>query len=174
MEQVKVSNIIRDELLIQAANLQSRNKILSFCDLCGKSFNSLMILRDHMINEFAIEREMITILNTELGLDPNTPSPKGEYYGEQDLKKPYSCATCHKIFESRQGLNQHVGKKHTANAKNSICSVCGKLFTHKYALKFHYEQVHETAKRVNCKLCGYMAYNKYKLKKHIQKRHANI
>ncbi|CAG9314926.1 unnamed protein product [Blepharisma stoltei] len=168
MDQARVSAIAKDDL----RQLHTKEKIRSFFDLCDISFQSLTLLRDYMVNEFMIERDIITILNAELGLDPNTPSPKQIDSPAKQLEKAKYCPVCYKIFKSSQGLSQHMGKKHSASTKNSLCDVCGKLFTHKYALKFHYQQVHETAKQVGCKECSYIAYNKYKLKKHM-KKHAS-
>ncbi|CAG9314922.1 unnamed protein product [Blepharisma stoltei] len=171
MDQVRVSSIVKDNLRRQPTCFPSKEKIRSFFDLCDMSFQSLTLLRDYMVNEFMIERDIITILNTELGLDPNTPSPKQVGSSKKSSDKVNCCPICNKIFNSNQGLSQHMGKKHSASIKNSLCDICGKLFTHKYALKFHYQQVHETARRVGCKECSYVAYNKYKLQRHM-KRHA--
>jgi hypothetical protein len=78
---------------------------------------------------------------------------------------PYVCKTCKKRFDSKQGLNQHIGKKHRS-VKNEACELCGKMFTHKYALKFHIGQVHAKSTRAHCKYCEKSLYNKYVMKQH--------
>ncbi|CAG9314923.1 unnamed protein product [Blepharisma stoltei] len=166
--------MIDEEMLLSALenelpeSLKSTGFTTSFCDLSRYSFSSPRLLRDYMIAEFKIESEIVPFLNTELGLDPNTPITLYTENIKDTLKSVNSCPICYKIFKCRKGLNQHMGKKHSNSIKNSMCDVCGKLFSHKYALKFHYQQVHETLKRVNCEECSYVAYNKYKLKKHMK------
>ncbi|CAG9314927.1 unnamed protein product [Blepharisma stoltei] len=163
--------MIDEEMVLSAfeielpASLKNTGFTTSFCDLSRLSFSSPRLLRDYMIAEFKIESEIVPFLNTELGLDPNTPTP---LYTE-NISEVHSCPICYKIFNNRKGLNQHMGKKHSNSIKNSLCDICGKLFSHKYALKFHYQQVHETLKRVNCEKCSYVAYNKYRLKRHMKK-----
>jgi ribosomal protein S27E len=82
-----------------------------------------------------------------------------------------SCEVCGETFVSFKGMKQHLGKKHPSASKTNPCKTCSKLFTSKYSLKFHDEQVHQRKTRVSCEVCGKLLYNKYALKKHLKERH---
>jgi uncharacterized C2H2 Zn-finger protein len=81
------------------------------------------------------------------------------------------CPLCMQEFKSNKGLSQHHAKTHTDLVKSVPCGVCGKLFKHKYAVKFHVRQVHDKQTQVKCLECGKELYNKYSLRKHVIKLH---
>ena len=86
-------------------------------------------------------------------------------------KTSHDCPECQKSFNTRQGLNQHIGKVHRDQSKVLPCPVCKKTFVHKYAVKFHVDQVHQKSTRVPCLVCGKDFYNKYELQKHLDGNH---
>jgi uncharacterized Zn-finger protein len=81
------------------------------------------------------------------------------------------CPVCLNEFKSNKGLSQHHAKTHAAPAKSQPCEVCGKMFKHKYAVKFHVRQVHDKQTQVKCPTCGKEIYNKYSLQKHVLRHH---
>lgn len=86
-------------------------------------------------------------------------------------KSAVECPLCCQEFKSKKGLSQHHAKVHVAPVKAMPCGVCGKLFKHKYAVKFHIRQVHDKETQVKCPVCCKLIYNKYTLKKHILRFH---
>lgn len=85
--------------------------------------------------------------------------------------KALACPTCNLGFVSQKGLSQHRAKIHDKPVKKAHCHECGKVFTHKHALKFHITQVHEQSTRVKCIVCEKVIYNKYAYKRHLAQVH---
>jgi hypothetical protein len=81
------------------------------------------------------------------------------------------CTVCSQPCAGYKGMRQHMAKAHTSISKNVECTICGKLFKHKNAVKFHQRQVHDKTTRVNCPVCDKEIYNKYMLKKHLRNNH---
>ena len=105
----------------------------------------------------------------EVGVDPS------EFLGKPETSapppapgKPFMCEHCFAHFTTYKGMKQHIGKVHLTKSKHVKCPKCGNKFKHKYALKFHIKQVHESSTRVKCPECDKILYNKYTLKKHLQ------
>lgn len=111
-------------------------------------------------------------------LTPNAlggkPGGNSECDGSQLTPQPWACPICLSHFVSHKGLSQHRAKTHDKPAKNTRCLVCDKVFTHKYALKFHVTQVHLQSTRVNCLTCGKVLYNKYAYKVHLVLMHSKL
>lgn len=82
-----------------------------------------------------------------------------------------NCDECQVQFKSFRGLRQHMGRVHSAEEKKVVCEECHKTFKHKYAVKFHVQQVHERSSRVNCEECGKEFSNKYILQTHVKTQH---
>jgi DNA-directed RNA polymerase subunit N (RpoN/RPB10) len=111
-------------------------------------------------------------------LTPNAlggkPGANSECDGSQltPQAKAWACPTCLSGFVSHKGLSQHIAKTHDKPAKTTHCLECDKVFTHKYALKFHVTQVHLRSTRVSCLTCGKVLYNKYAYKVHLVLMHS--
>jgi len=145
------------------------------------------MLRNHVLDDFGLENELVGLLNFELGIDSSdcdtncsTPMSSGNF-GYTDTfdydntpvnnETPMECPICQKICKSNKGLQQHQAKVHNQTPKKEVCKECGKCFKHKNALKFHVRQVHEKSTRVSCSYCGESIYNKYMLASHIKQSH---
>ena len=128
----------------------SLNETFWKCHLCLSYFYSRKCLKKHLGEERHCD-------NSEY----NNP-----YSKVHQIK--FSCKTCNRSFDTSQGLNQHLGKKHREE-KQSVCVYCNKSFTHKYAVKFHINQVHKQSTRVICKYCPRLFYNIYVMKQHSKK-----
>lgn len=150
------------------------------CLACGRDYKTLENLRDHLIKTFDLDEEVVRFTSFSLGLPLDTPclgsnSPAAEEKKPEEEEEEDSglinCPYCCLSFKNSKGLNQHIGKRHSARKKIAVCNLCSKRFTHKYALKFHILQVHEKTTRVECPECGKIVYNKYMLDKHILRDH---
>mmetsp|Transcript_12621 Transcript_12621/g.23628 ORF Transcript_12621/g.23628 Transcript_12621/m.23628 type:complete len:159 (-) Transcript_12621:8-484(-) len=112
------------------------------------------------------------LVNQESSIPTNQSQVEAEKASaEPEEPQVEVCIFCYQEFRGNKGLKQHLAKMHTNLAKLDECAVCGKWFTSKHAVKFHLQQVHQKATRVECKVCGKMIYNKYSLKKHMASVH---
>ncbi|CAG9314874.1 unnamed protein product [Blepharisma stoltei] len=146
------------------------------CDLCGIGFESPLQYRDHLIQDFELDRDSISFLHFRLGLElstevPDSPASVDSCSTAESENDELECPTCGKFFKGHKGLQQHIGKAHSSKDKGVTCSICHKTFKHQHALTFHDRQVHQKATRVTCGICGLSVYNKYMLIKHISKQH---
>ena len=129
-----------------------------------------------MVAELDIAPELQKFLDLDLGIaseeevSPLTNASDSLEFEEPRLE-PLECRKCHKLYSTRRGLNQHMGKVHSTKRRHCVCTQCGSSFRHKYALRFHMKQVHDKTTRVTCHLCGLQLYNKYMLPKHLAKLH---
>lgn len=78
----------------------------------------------------------------------------------------FECSECMKVFTSKKGRNQHIGKIHNFGKRSFKCQICLKKFREQSALKFHTRQVHEKSTRVPCHSCGEIFYSKHVMEKH--------
>lgn len=125
----------------------------------------------HLQAEHHVEADAIGFMYLEVGLDPlySVPQPlASQILSVQTGSHKYICEYCQSGFITYKGMKQHVGKIHLTKNKNVKCSHCPSKFKHKYALKFHIQQVHESSTRVRCPNCWKILYNKYSLKKHLE------
>ena len=99
---------------------------------------------------------------------PLSTSTAQSDYETADTPGGFTCTVCFSQFSTHSGLNKHIGKIHRRSSKNEECSICLKLFMHKYALGYHVKTVHEHSSRVRCPQCHKLMNNKYSLKRHLE------
>ncbi|XP_029924391.1 zinc finger protein 1 homolog isoform X1 [Myripristis murdjan] len=128
-------------------HLQSAIKKRHFCDLCGKTFTKMHLLKEHSkihtgTKEFTCQDCGKAFLRkTELTV--HTRAHSGE--------KPYSCDICGKAFSQRNNLKSHR-RCHTGE-KPHYCEVCGYSFRTSNHLKTHMRH-HSGEKPYSCDICG--------------------
>jgi len=126
------------------------------CDICHNRFPT----------REAYDRHLFVIYGLNDDLKSFTTQPNAS------LTCPsLTCPICGITLKNAKGLNQHLGKVHPSRFKGVYCPTCHKKFKHKYALRFHVNQVHKQLTRVQCEQCGSEFYNKYMLRTHILKKH---
>lgn len=140
------------------------------CPVCLSTFSDPRALREHMIQEFDIQPELLIFLDADLGIESGDSSPS-TYSGSNSEVLETPCHKCHKVCKGIRGFNQHYGKVHVKKKKHAVCKLCASAFRSKYALRFHIKQVHDQATRVQCEICGMVLYNKYMLTRHNTKHH---
>lgn len=124
------------------------------CEQCNAEFYTQAEYNEHFLRVFHMDEEERSFSST-------------------NAEERYKCPICEMHLLNQQGLSQHIGKLHTKKPKGSYCSLCRKKFKHKYAVRFHVNQVHAQATRVTCPHCNSVLYNKYTLQKHVAKEHSD-
>ena len=66
-------------------------------------------------------------------------------------KVPHICEICESPFQSKQGLEYHLAKSHSASISQEICDICEKVFTSDMSLTNHMEYVHSDCRKFSCK-----------------------
>lgn len=148
--------------------------LVHICSKCKLQFQNSTDLYEHASNS-SLDSE------STKSIEPETVSKSEQHTLEIKLPYPiipddeqtrvFVCSMCQATFKKYKGMRQHIGKVHMTQDSQCVCSECGKMYKHKYALKFHRIQVHERATRVSCPYCDKTLYNKYMLNRHIDKNH---
>ncbi|CAG9317445.1 unnamed protein product [Blepharisma stoltei] len=150
--------------LILVKSTRTRNSIP--CTTCGMLFK---LKSDLVLHRFSNQEVMMSkdIAKTCSKLVEKEESDLE--LSDDEEGKEFFCKECNIEFKSRKGMRQHMGKVHDTKYKHSRCSICKKKFRNKYAVKFHWKQVHEKSTRAKCEKCGRVFYNKYLLINHSEK-----
>ena len=87
-------------------------------------------------------------------------------------KVPHICEICESPFQSKQGLEYHLAKSHSASISQEICDICEKVFTSNVSLTNHMKYVHSDNRKFSCKDCDAKFKQKKSLKSHNLHVHA--
>ena len=148
-------------------NEQKDERVLYFCEDCGKSFKSKRGYKNHSPDKF---RERIKC--TECGADFAGPSSLYLHVKNIHGQVKYPCDQCEYKATSKQGLERHVQSLHL-NAK-FYCEQCDAVLSSRGYLLKHIKAVHEKKKYI-CDQCPDKVYTFYcSLKKHKDAVHAGI
>lgn len=143
------------------------------CDMCGKRFAAKTLQLEHM-STHSMERKFVcqkcgrgffkrSKLNKHLKI--KSDCSKRVY----DLNGVYTCKFCFLEFESTTERNSHIKQVHVSDADLKIfgCTVCGKDFARRQALKRHLK-IHAQVRDFKCGECGSAFIQKHHLDQHIR------
>ena len=148
-------------------NEKRDEKVLYFCDECGKSFKSKKGYSNHSHDK---NRERIKC--SECGADFAGPSSLYLHVRNIHGKVKYPCDRCEYKATSKQGLERHVQSLHL-KAK-FYCEQCDAVLSSRGYLLKHIKAVHDKKKYI-CDLCPDKEYTFYcSLKKHKDAVHAGV
>lgn len=172
------SRLPRPFFLITVDECTTQSSKIHDCDCCDLQFFSPLELKIHKYSDEDSNgifssgvslnthnsgfSTLMNKTNNHLEIDENKLE-------EKPIEEVYGCKKCSKKFLNFKGLQQHLGKIHDEESKNSVCHICSKKFRHKHAVKFHISQVHEKATRITCSYCQKSLYNKYLLDSHVKR-----
>ncbi|KAJ8735307.1 hypothetical protein PYW07_006927 [Mythimna separata] len=148
-----------------------KKKFIYTCDVCQKKFNFKERFEAHKLEH---EGKITTIhclpcnktFATWSGLKRHNENDHTQVSLES-LK----CATCGKIYKSRQTLKIH--EKVHEDRKLIMCDVCGRGLTSAVVLKAHLETHKEHRERsFACDQCGKKFFTKTILRTHVTRRHS--
>ena len=148
-------------------NEKKDEKVLYFCDECGKSFKSKKGYSNHSHDK---NRERVKC--SECGADFAGPSSLYLHVRNIHGKVKYPCDRCEYKATSKQGLERHVQSLHL-KAK-FYCEQCDAVLSSRGYLLKHIKAVHDKKKYI-CDLCPDKEYTFYcSLKKHKDAVHAGV
>ena len=85
----------------------------------------------------------------------------------------HTCAFCMKCFDKVCQRKEHERTQHEQTGRQYACNDCEKTYTNSNALKYHWEQKHNSASKVHCESCGQSFSSKTSLQEHIEVQHNN-
>ena len=93
-----------------------------------------------------------------------------EYHIANIHNKTYDCSICGKVYRSRSALKIHTNYEHEGKKKLK-CSMCEKEYLTQKSLDYHISVVHEGKRPYLCSRCAFAAPDNSGLKKHIEAVH---
>lgn len=124
------------------------NKHKSHCDLCGKHFNSPIMLRNHTTIEHEHVRYQCSICKKMIRYKNNLTTHM-KLHKELGL---FNCQECGKQYTNKSSYKRHL-KKHEGFIQSYLCYICGKSVTSNASLKNHL-LIHSGEKLFGCNVCG--------------------
>lgn len=129
------------------------------CDLCGKRYSNVRVLRQHMENHMAREK--------------NAKRSKNVREKKIRLKKPkkvHICEVCGKEFSAPSPLAQHSLTHVDRELTQVQCELCGKWIKNRNVLRSHMYIHNQTPKK--CPYCDKIKQTGRALQAHITRSHS--
>lgn len=135
------------------------------CQICHKAFVHAWVLKSHMRRHPADK-----LLKCDLC--PQSYDSEAKYLRHKLIhkgEKPCRCYTCGKTFASLEMLSKHLST-HAADTTSGAaltCQICSKTFKAKHALKVHM-RVHTGEKPFSCPICRRAFSYKHCMRRHMK------
>ncbi|KAL7011118.1 hypothetical protein ACKWTF_014096 [Chironomus riparius] len=165
------------------------------CDLCPKTFISIVSIRNHMYKHTSVKKFYCDVC----GRGYNDSRHLREHKLGHTNPCAYRCDMCPKGYERKQALEAHMHANHMEDTKWYTCKICGyktkmltvmyshkkrhdktiecedcgKKFSNKSELQDHSLAIHVKVKNVECTICGKFFASKRYMLKHIRRTHAD-
>ncbi|EDL03648.1 mCG4783 [Mus musculus] len=141
------------------------------CEICGRKFFRVDVLRDHIHVHFKVQFPYRYIHPCEIcGRIFNSIGNLERHKLIHTGVKSHACEQCGKSFARKDMLKEHM-RVHD-NIREYLCAECGKGMKTKHALR-HHMKLHKGIKEYECKECHRKFAQKVNMLKHY-KRHTGI
>ncbi|EDM10977.1 PR domain containing 15 (predicted) [Rattus norvegicus] len=141
------------------------------CEICGRKFFRVDVLRDHIHVHFKVRGPYRYIHPCEIcGRIFNSIGNLERHKLIHTGVKSHACEQCGKSFARKDMLKEHM-RVHD-NIREYLCAECGKGMKTKHALR-HHMKLHKGIKEYECKECHRKFAQKVNMLKHY-KRHTGI
>ncbi|CAH0404099.1 unnamed protein product [Chilo suppressalis] len=139
------------------------------CDVCGKAFNSAYSLSCHKLIHTNEKPFKCAFCDHACRDSSSLRKHQNIHLG---ISKKYPCQECHKKYERKGLLQDHVKRVHRRvevdESAKMKCDTCGKHFNSRRALVNHIKAVHNKSTTCVCGICGkHLAYSA-NLKSHMR------
>ena len=145
------------------------------CRLCGKDFEEIKLLKDHLITNHRLTcPKCKESFETNINLQEHMKAMhRTAFEGRKSVKEKvnYLCHLCSKVFNVQSSLKEHLNSVHY-QIRDHKCDICGKAFPNRNKLKYHVERAHEKIKNFLCDLCEKSFYSNGDLTRHKKCAHA--
>ena len=135
------------------SNKQKLNRSIHYsygCDICGKSFKTTRILRNHIKSRH--EGQSIYQCKSCGKCFTVSGSLKNHVNIIHGGLKKFKCDSCTKSYNHSIDLKRHIKIIHEG-IRNYMCVSCGKTFTTSGSLKIHSSTHERPERQYNCKSC---------------------
>ena len=138
------------------------------CEICAKSFAILSYLTKHkstIHSKTRTECDLCGIPVVEEYLEQHK-------YLKHTARQKIECHICHKQFQSKDSLRNHIKNHHTDGGRVYKCEICQRAFNYLRDLTSHKSRKHEILMKLfQCDFCDKSFCFESYLKKHVMKMH---
>ncbi|XP_052888656.1 zinc finger protein 431-like [Anopheles moucheti] len=138
------------------------------CDICQKSYKTKRYLQQHMIESHS-QAEDKPFKCTQCHM---TYSKEHLLRAHRQMHVKVQCKMCQKVLSNRNSLKVHIAQVHSGDG-NQICATCGKMFRTKQAMDRHIKLHHQPqlVNWEQCGQCDKWFDCNQNLRKHIRLIH---
>ncbi|XP_058447198.1 zinc finger protein 84-like [Malaya genurostris] len=135
------------------------------CEICFKRYMSKRGLNLHKRNPYLLKQYQCSVCGKRF----SNFIVLANHERSHSKLKPFSCNVCSKSFGSQSNLLAHL-KLHSVVPEHTkhVCSLCGKGFSRKSYLKYHYSLLHSEKTPFSCTLCSSKFKAKANLRLHLR------
>ncbi|XP_030752785.1 zinc finger protein 652-B-like isoform X8 [Sitophilus oryzae] len=151
------------------------------CNICGKKFYSIIVLRHHTKRHEQDDAMKIKVVfacpfctrefTTSESLEAHITTSHTKHYDRMEDGK-FKCKLCEKTFVARISIEDHLDAAHL-QSKMFLCDHCGRNFFNQNSLKRH-EVSHIEERNFQCSTCFKLFKNANSLKSHQNKKHPSF
>ncbi|XP_064420306.1 zinc finger protein 729-like isoform X2 [Latimeria chalumnae] len=139
-----------------------------YCTACNESFQTENALLAHT------EEHKDEGTSVDSGIDPSVSMEPNQYHLSSDHlgEDCYKCDICGKKYKYMSSFWKHKKEHEVIGISDTMCHLCGAVFSRKGGLRDHIQFVHEGYRPYACAVCNQKFCRPSELNRHLEKRHA--